>query len=69
MNTYLIHNENTLGYSDDYEEGKQFCVMVVMAVDYMRGGEPTTIDRVVLVNTANARVATKEDFEHFNTII
>lgn len=69
MNAYLVHNENTLGYTDMYEEGKPFCIMIVIAVDYTRGGEPTTIDRTVLVNTANARIATKEDFEHFKVIV
>ena len=66
---YIVHNENTLGYSHNYSPDKVACTMVVMAIDYMRGGEPTTIDRMVSVSTANARLATKKDFERFGVIV
>ena len=69
MATYLVHNNNTLGYSENYAPEKSSCSMIVMAVDYMAGGEPTTIDRQVSVNTANARIATKEDFARFKVIV
>lgn len=69
MAKYYIHNDNTLGYplgADTINLSiTPFFSMVVMAVDYMRGGDPTLIDRDVLVNSANAREATPSDLQHF----
>ena len=68
MATFLVLDENTLGYSENYSPDKSFCSMIVMRADCLRGGDPTTMDRSVLVNIAKARIATKEDFEHFKVL-
>lgn len=64
---YIVYNDNTLGYTGNFR--KPFCSMIVLRVDYMAGGDPLTIGKVVLVNTDKARLATKEDFERFKVIV
>ena len=73
MAKYYIHNNNTLVYPLGVDPGDLYshpCFSaIVIAVDYMAGGEPTLIDREVLVNSANAREATPEDGKRFKVRI
>ena len=61
---YCIHNENTFGYPLSSTDAP-FFEMVVMRVNVEHGGDPTLIDRTVLVNRENARPAFEEDYDKF----
>ena len=61
---YIVRDENTLGYTIGSTESKNLSI-VVMAVDYMSGGDPTLIDHETLAAEGTWREATKEDEERF----
>lgn len=64
---YIVKDENTLGLMVG-QPHKSGCVrMNVMAVDYMKGGDPLLINHQVLA--FNYREATKEDEERFKVIL
>lgn len=64
ITTFVVYRENTFGYIRG-DMDKAFLRLWVMAVDYMRGGEPLDINGVKLVNKSDIRVATLSDFNHF----
>jgi len=63
---YIVADENKLGYTIG-KPSKKIARMVVMAVDYIKGGDPTLIDRETLA--INFREATLEDEQKFKVRI
>ena len=59
---YIVDKENALGYVVGGRLGS-FVRMVVVAVDYMRGGDPLLIGRSTLAS--DYREATEEDARRF----
>ena len=64
ITTFAVYRENTFGYIRG-DMDKAFLRLWVIAVDYMRGGEPLDINGVKLVNKSDIRVATLSDFNYF----
>ena len=62
---YIVYEERYFCFPVGEWRGRVFFPAVVMAVDVDKGGDPTLIDRDILVEAAKAREATKEDCERF----
>lgn len=62
---YIVKDENTLGYTVGEAVFGKTVLFIVMAVDYMKGGEPTMIDRESVAVAGSYRKATKADEERF----
>lgn len=62
--TFFVLSENTFGYTFDSAD-KDFVRLNVMAVDYMRGGDPLLLHNQVIAHANNRRLASIEDFKHF----
>lgn len=61
---HVVYKEHTFGYILSMSE-KGSGTMVVMAVDYMAGGDPLLIDRTISVRKQDLRPAEEKDYEHF----
>lgn len=67
---YIVADENKLGYLIGQPSESSVGVRyVVMAVDYMAGGEPSLIDRNTFVLKKNIRPAIKADGLRFGVCI
>ena len=63
MEMYIVNNENTLGLMVGEPNKCGFVRMNVMAVDYMKGGEPLLLNHQILA--WNWREANKDDEDRF----
>ena len=66
--TFFVLNENTFGYTFDSPD-EHFVRLNVMAVDYMRGGDPLLLYNQILAPLACRRLATVQDFSHFRVSV
>lgn len=64
---YIVANENKFGYI--VVQGSLGASMVVMAVDYMAGGDPLLIGHRTYVPNDQIREATQSDKDKFNVHI
>lgn len=62
--TFYVFKEHTLGYVEE-DTNKKFLRLWILAVDYMKGGEPSLLGEEVLVAKQNLRLATLDDFTRF----
>lgn len=62
--TFIVLNENTFGYTEGGTQSP-FCRMYVMSVDYLHGGDPMNLDKIIIARKEKCRIATTNDFEHF----
>ena len=62
---YIVVEENTLGYTIGNAEFGKTVRFIVMAVDYMKGGEPTMLEKESVAVAGTYRLATKDDEERF----
>jgi len=66
--TMIVIDENTFGYTEKDTTTGAFFIRV-MAVDYLRGGDPLKIHHEAYAYGNNWRVATTADFEHFKVVV
>lgn len=66
--TMVVIDENTFGYTEKDTTTGAFFIRV-MAVDYLRGGDPLKIHHEAYAYGNNWRVATTADFEHFKVVV
>lgn len=61
---YVVVKENTLGYTFDPDD-KKFQRVNVLAVQYLKGGNPFLLNQQILARHEELRPATDRDFEEF----
>ncbi len=64
LSRYVVYKGHTFGYLLSMSGGGSG-TMVVMAVDYMAGGDPLLIDRTTSVLEKDLRPAEDGDYERF----
>lgn len=65
MVDYIVYEERYFCLPIGEWRGRVFFPAVVMRADIEKGGDPTIIDRDILVEAKKAREATSEDCERF----
>ena len=63
--TFFVFKEHTFGYVEGSVD-KKFMTLWILAVDYMKGGDPQLLNNCVLVDKKDLRLATLGDFEWFS---
>lgn len=63
INEYVVMNENTLGYVIRKSDCQ--ITIAVVAVDYMKGGDPTLINRETCGAPSSFRKAQEKDKDTF----
>jgi len=66
--TMVVIDENTFGFTEKDTTTGAFFIRV-MAVDYLRGGDPGKLHHEAYAYGSNWRVATTADFEHFKVVV
>lgn len=61
---FIVFNEHTFGYTH-FDIRSVYYPIKVMAVDYMKGGDPQLLDKRIIVLRDKSRLARLSDFEHF----
>lgn len=64
MANHIVLNDCLFGYPAGEMNGR-FFQMIVIAVDVLKGGDPTLIDRPVLADGTKIRIPTDDDYERF----
>lgn len=62
--TFYVFKEHTFGYVEG-DTNKEFLRLWILAVDYMKGGEPLLLGNEVLAARKDLRLATIADFPLF----
>ena len=62
--TIFVVNGNMFGYVEG-DTGKPVMTLWVLAVDYMKGGDPMLLHQPIPVSKKDARVANLSDFDNF----
>lgn len=62
--TFYVFKEHTLGYVEGNTD-KEILRLWILAVDYMKGGEPLLLGNEVLAARKDLRLATLADFSLF----
>lgn len=62
--TFFVFKEHTLGYVEG-DTDKEVLRLWILAVDYMKGGEPSLLGNVTLAARKDLRLATLADFSLF----
>jgi len=66
--TFIVLDENTFGYTDD-DISEPFCKLVVLAIQHIKGGEPTLLDKIILAPKGRFRIANRQDFDDYKISI
>ncbi len=64
VSKHVVYKDHTFGYILSMT-ARGAGTMVVMAVDYMAGGDPLLIDKTLAVLEQDLRSAEEKDYEHF----
>lgn len=62
--TFYVFKEHTFGYVEG-DTNKKILRLWILAVDYMKGGEPSLLGNVTLAAKEDLRLATLDDFTRF----
>ena len=66
--TFIVLDENTFGYTDG-DISKPFCKLVVLAIQHIKGGEPTLLNNIILAPKGRFRIANRQDFDDYKVSI
>ena len=66
--TFIVLDENTFGYTDG-DISEPFCKLVVLAIQHIKGGEPTLLNNIILAPKGRFRIANRQDFDDYKVSI
>ena len=64
MTTIFVYKDHTFGYVEGSTD-KEFLTLWIIAVDYMKGGDPLLLNNCILAAKKDLRLASLADFGRF----